>query len=210
MTIFDYIRTLIDSPNPVIFEVGGCDGNETVIISGMFPGCAYVVLEPVPALASIIRGRPELKSSSVEIIQKAIGKEAGETTLYVSGGTGAVDGQHYYGSSSIKKPLHAEHVFRGMRFTEERCEVTTLDILWNERGCPIIDFIWSDCQAGEGDMIRGGMEALKHTRHMYLEAEQADYYEGDMRKEELLAMLPGWSVVKDFGCEMFLKNDLMG
>lgn len=206
MTIFDHIRGLLSNKvRPFIIELGGCDGNETVTISQMLPGCNYVVLEPVPELAKIIRERKEL-GKNVTVIQKAIGREDGTTTLYVSSGTSPINNQSFFASSSIKHPLNAEKVFEGMKFEKTRCEVVTLDTLWKERGSHIIDFIFADLQGAEKDMILGGIEALKHTRYLYTEIDLGDYYEDSVQLSGMLEMLPGWIVVEDYGTDVLLKN----
>lgn len=205
MEIFELIKQLVHSPK-VIIELGACDGNETARFINLFPNCNIVALEPVPNLAEIVRNRKEVRSGNVEVIQKAIGKIEGETTLYVSGGTSPINGQSFYASSSIQKPVHAEKVFVGMNFVETKCEVTTLDKIWNDLGRPVIDFIWSDIQASERDMIEGGMEALKHTKYLFTEVKEGDYYQNEISDIEILQLLPDFELVEHFGTDILIKN----
>jgi 2-O-methyltransferase len=204
--IFDTIKELLkDTVRPVIVELGACDGNETVTFVKMFPDCSIVALEPVPKLAEIIRSRPELMGR-VDVEQKAIGKENGITTLYVSSGTCESTSQNFYASSSIKTPLYATKVFKGMEFNDSQCEVITLDSLWKQRGSGVIDFIWADIQGAEREMIEGGLEALKHTRYLYTEVHEGDYYEGEISAKEILELLPDWEMVEDFGTDVLIRN----
>jgi len=114
MTIFERISELLaDTPRPCLYELGACDGNETVTFSKMFPTSTIVVVEPVPDLCKIISNRHELKGR-IDLVKKAIGAENGKTTLHISGGNCEVTGQNFYASSSIKTPKFAEQVFKGI------------------------------------------------------------------------------------------------
>jgi hypothetical protein len=56
-------------------------------------------------------------------------------------------------------------------------------------------------------MIAGGRETLKRTRFMMIEAEpEVELYEGQALKPELIAMLPEWEIVKDFGYNLLMAN----
>jgi len=206
MTIFERISELLaDTPRPCLYELGACDGNETVTFSKMFPTSTIVVVEPVPDLCKIISNRHELKGR-IDLVKKAIGAENGKTTLHISGGNCEVTGQNFYASSSIKTPKFAEQVFKGMNFKEVKCEVVTLDTLWSERGCGIIDFIWADIQGAEREMIEGGKLALKSTRYLFTEVGEGDYYEGEWKTKDILEALPYFELLEDFGTDILLKN----
>ena len=207
MNIFDRIKELLSGiPRPLVIEMGACDGNETVWFANTFPDATIIALEPVKELADIVAGRTELKGR-IELVRMAIGKEDKKgQKLFVSGGNCVQTGQNFYGSSSIKDPLYAEQVFKGMKFSETTCDVITLDTLWKRNNSPVIDFIWSDIQAGEQDMIRGGMAALAYTRYLYTEVGEGDYYVGEIKLPQILEMLPGWEVVEDYGTDVRLRN----
>jgi hypothetical protein len=61
-------------------------------------------------------------------------------------------------------------------------------------------------QGSEREVIAGGAEALSHTHYLFMEAEMRELYEGMALKPELLEMLPGWRVLRDFGYNVLMEN----
>ncbi len=85
--------------------------------------------------------------------------------------------------------------------------VYTLDAIFEREWLTKIDLLWVDIQGAERDMIAGGAKALSHTRYMFMEAETTELYEGQAMRGELLAMLPGWTLLGEFEANVLLWND---
>ena len=58
-------------------------------------------------------------------------------------------------------------------------------------------------------MIQGGGELLGRTRYLYTEYSNDELYEGEPDLATLLAMLPGFSVVKRYRFDVLLCNEAM-
>jgi FkbM family methyltransferase len=167
-------------------EFGACDGSHTKLLTDVLLGKArdfsYYAFEPDPRLWGKLRDKAP---DCVVRYQAAVGNQNGPATFYLSSGPG------YYGSSSIKKPGTACEAWPGMAFDETTTvEVIKLDTFAWTHGIHKVDFIWSDIQGAEGDMIEGGRETLRRTRWLYTEADGNGLYEGDANADEIMALLP--------------------
>jgi FkbM family methyltransferase len=183
---------------PVIVELGAHVGEEARWLSGLKPS-RYVMVEP-----DIENCRKIILPPRGVLFCMAIAATTGSTTFYSADNTKSFN----RASGSTHKPTgHLEH-FPEVKFgdgIQVRC--ITLDKLVEEEKLPRVDLLWCDIQGAERDMIAGGRETLKRTRYMMLEAEpEVELYEGQALKPELIAMLPEWYVVKDFGYNLLMAN----
>lgn len=83
----------------------------------------------------------------------------------------------------------------------------TFDDLCRQEGIDHIDLLWVDIHGAEKDMIAHGQEALKRTRYLFMEAVGQRMYKGSATRDELVASLPGWTLVKEFPWNLLLRND---
>ena len=206
MNILDKIdQAISESANPFIIELGGCDGYHTNIIAEKLHKSGkqwtFIVLEPVPHLAQIIRDKVKWLPE-VQVVEMAIGSTNGVVTFYQSDAK-------YYGSSSIRKPKRAYEFWQDMSFTELSCNCTTLDSLLESYGLnkKTIDFIWADVQGAERDLISGGNETLKRTKYFYTEFMEYEVYEGQIFDfESICKMLPDFKVEHKFDYDILFTN----
>ncbi len=83
----------------------------------------------------------------------------------------------------------------------------TFDTLYRKYEIGRIDILRVDIHGAEKDMIQHGQEALKNTRHLFIEFFDEPTYLGMATRTQLLAMLPGWTVIKQFPWNLLLRND---
>ncbi len=189
--------------DPVIIDLGAHHGEEYAWLEALGPR-RYIAVEADPRNAAILRSKLG-RDSYVTIIEAAIAAHNGTATLHLCDNTA----DQAKGSSSIHKPTgHLEH-FKWCTFDETvKVAALTLDQIAGNQFTPDIpiDLLWVDIQGAERDMIAGGTEALKRTRFIMIEAESVEMYEGQALKPELLALLPDFDVVEDFGYNVFLKR----
>lgn len=200
MTIFEHFTNAISlSAKPIVYEFGACDGYHTnellnVLRSTQKP-FTYHSFEPVESLIPIILSNCKTHIGLFSLHQYAIGaKDESEIKLYQSGG-------QYYGSSSIRKPKKVFDFWKDMSFEEKVCQVITFDTHIKQVGLSdkIIDFVWSDIQGAEIDLIRGGLEAFKNVRYFFTEFNNHELYEGQLyNQEELLKLLPDFEIVEEY------------
>lgn len=207
MEILDkVVEVLAQSENPIMIELGGCDGyHSNIVVSHLQKtksNFTYIILEPVPRLAKQIR-ETLAWCPNVKVFQKAIAATNGTVKFYQSD-------DNYYGSSSIRKPTQKNFEFwADMKFHESTCETITLDSLIEFCGLQneTIDFIWADIQGAEEDMIIGGEQTLKKTKFFYTEFLEHEIYEGQLHNfKEICSLLPNFEVEHKFDYDILFKN----
>jgi FkbM family methyltransferase len=196
----DAIRGIISGwNNPVIVELGAHLGEEAEWIMPLVNNPRYFMVEPDEQNCMRIRRR----FPKSELLQAAIAGNDGSALFHASYNSVSVN----RASGSIRRPTgHLKH-FPEVCFHKTTVPCLTLDSYAKFAGLDHIDLLWCDIQGAELDMIEGGSEALKQTHYMMIEAEpEVELYEGQALKPELLAMLPDWKVLQDFGYNVLLWN----
>jgi len=215
--------------SPVVVELGAHTGEDEQWIRGSFrEACYYLMVEPDPRNCQAILNRHK----SIYLIEG--GEDGGSAHLgnlstfsYTRLGSrklliGAVADEcgfrefHFSRdvktnartSGSLRRPTgHLKH-FPQIAFEVSGMVPTyTLDWIFEHECLPKIDLLWVDIQGAEDMMIRGGQTALKHTRYLFMEVEQEELYEGEGLRDDLVAMLPGWSVVEEFPYNILMRNE---
>lgn len=209
MDIFQYITHLLkDVDNPIVFEIGAHHCEDTPRIREAANNTyKYFAFEPDPRNIKVI------KESGIHnmvcFCPWAIGNQYGHIDLHQSSGN-AHGGEDWTGSSSIRKPKNHLDAHPWCKFEDSvKVPIATLDHVFNIfRAIDHIDFIWCDIQGAEGDMVKGGQEALKSTRYLYCEYSDAELYEGEMKLDEWMKLLPGkWSMIERWPHDILLRND---
>jgi len=72
-----------------------------------------------------------------------------------------------------------------------RKTTTTLDKVVKERGFPLPDFIKIDVQGSEMDILKGGLETVKHATRLIVELQHMEYNEGAMQASESVPIIEG-------------------
>jgi 2-O-methyltransferase len=115
-------------------------------------------------------------------------------------------GQQWTYSSSIKRPKNHLHRFPVSFGDTVEVELVALDTFYHQHGLDIIDFIWADIQGAEGEMIRGGRQALARTRYLYTAFSDDEMYENQATLSDMLAMLPNFRVLELWPDDVLLEN----
>ena len=213
MEIFDrFIQIVSTSQEPVIFEFGTCDGQHTNIMCSVLKQMnkrfKYHAFEGDARIIPNFWRVNANHAMDIKLNLAAIGNIDGEVTFNLSGGVESREGhfkQEFYGSSSIKQPKKTNEYWPDMTFQETKVKCYKFDTYYNEVNPGIIDFIWSDIQGAEKELIEGGQKALSKTRYLYTEYNQGDSYEGEISLSEIIEKLPGnWSIVEDYGHDVLL------
>lgn len=191
--------------SPTIIEAGVYAGEETKFILSALRHrhAAYYAFEADPR--NIQRIRNNGYPAGVELIEAAIGREDGEIEMHLS------QGGEVTGSSSIHKPTAHLTIFPHIKYPwTHRVRMRSLDSFAAERGIQRVDFLFTDIEGAERDLIEGGRKTLERTRWWYTEFWDGVRcplpYEGMWSKDQILAALPGWEVEACFESDMLLRN----
>jgi FkbM family methyltransferase len=203
-----------ESKNPMMMEFGMCDGYHSNIMLDILTktgkSFSYYGFEPVKELFDKIRLNYG-SNSSVQFYNFAIGNTNSIIPFYVSGGYKIEDGvikDHYYGSSSIRKPKLVTEVWNQMTFYQDSVQSVSLDYFVQSKGLNdrIIDFIWADIQGAEIDLIRGGENTFQNVKYFYTEYSNSELYEGQVFLSDICNLLPEFEIVEDYKGDVLLKN----
>ena len=192
---------LAGTVKPIIIELGALFGEEYAWMEKEFnPLGKYLAVEADPRNCALFRQR----LPTLNLIEGAVAAKTGPVEFHQCDN----DKDQAFGSGSIRAPKKHLEFFPWCRFDSKiTVNGISLDSLYRARGLDSgVDLLWVDIQGAEKDAINGGGYALSRTRYMMIEAEEHEFYEGQALKTELLAMLPNWEVVQDFGFNLLLRR----
>jgi FkbM family methyltransferase len=188
-------------------DIGTYDGADAVEMSRLFDGAEVHCFEADPRSQRLFQKLNE--GNGLILHRLAIGGIDGYCDFYESD---SETRRHYAfqeewsASSSLKKPKFHLELFSDVQFKEPiQVPCQTLDSWYKQNiAGRLIDFIWADVNGAEGDLIRGGTKTLnEHTRFLYIEFSDKEIYEGEIKKQELLDLLPNFAEIGVFN---FLGN----
>ena len=83
-------------------------------------------------------------------------------------------------------------------------KTSMLDTIVKERGFPLPDFIKIDVQGAEIDILRGGLNTIKHAKRMIIELQHTEYNLGAYKHTESLEIIKnmGWNC-----CDPLFSNN---
>lgn len=189
--------------NPVIFELGMCDGYHTnMLLSWCTSQPRFFGFEPDPRNVTKIMssGLPRRMS----FYPDAIGHVTGKIPFHLSTPepNGAV------GASSLSEftPVLTElwSWLKCQGDVEVQC--WRLDDFCAKNNIDHIDFLWMDVQGGERLVFDGGPVMLPKTKLIWTEYDGGTLYKDSSTIKDVLTRFPGWEVVCDCGGDVLLRN----
>lgn len=189
--------------NPVIFELGMCDGYHTdLLLSLCTSKPVYYGFEPDPRNLWRIKMR-EL-DTKINFFPDAVGHNTGPTPFHLA----TPDHNNMVGSSSLSEfmPVLTKS------FPWLHCEGTTtvncwrLDDFCKQHNVGHIDFIWMDVQGGERLVFAGAPDMLKRTRYIWTEYDGGDFYKDSSTVEDIQKLLPDFDLLMTHDGNALLKN----
>jgi len=167
----------------VIFDIGSCEGEDSIRYARLFPASRVFAVEPLPANVERIKTNIErYECSNVEVVPYAFSDRAGHSTFHVSSGTppdAPPDADWEYGnkSSSLLAPDRHLEVHPWVRFDEEmEVDTETLDGFCAKHGIERIDLMHLDVQGAELMVLGGAFRMLPRTTAIWLEVERIPLY----------------------------------
>ena len=170
----------------VIFDVGSCEGEDSIRYSRLFPRARIYTFEPFPANQAIIRENfARYGADRSELVPFALSDHAGKVEFNVSAGLppGADPGDgswnHGNKSGSILPPAGSEPMHGWLVFPKKiTVPCDTLDRFCSQRGIRRIDFIHLDVQGAESLVLAGGARILPKVGAIWMEVSDRELYRG--------------------------------
>jgi len=202
---FDLIKRLLPE-NPVVIEAGAHLGEDTVIMSKLWPQGKIHAFEPSPDTYQVLQTETA-SYANVLTYPLALSDRNGELFFYLAGG-----------ASSLKRP---SKTFNDLYFHSDLdhpivVQAITLDDWAKAHHVDKIDFIWFDMEGNELSAFKGALEHLSQVKLIYTEVNFQKFWEEGVLYPELKAWLAGhgfreiWqeSVPDWHGNVLFLNENL--
>ena len=170
-----------------IFDIGACEGEDSIRYGRLFPHCQVYTFEPLPEnQALVLENFKRYQVSNARLMPMALSDKSGIVQFHVSSGTPPSQflGEKWnYGnkSSSLLPPTDKDPMFGWIEFKKTidvQCE--TLDEVCRKNSIAHIDFIHMDVQGAEALVLQGASQMLKHITALWLEVSDCQLYTGQM------------------------------
>jgi FkbM family methyltransferase len=206
----------------VIFEIGSCEGEDTIRLKRNYPNSTIYTFEALPKNVHIIKtnlkryGLPTDKVFSI-----ALSDKKGSADFYVSSGhpddlPKAKNWDYGNKSSSLLPPKEHKNVLKWVKF-KEKVKVPTerLDSFCKAHGISKIDFIYLDVQGAELMVLQGAGDLIKNIGAIWMEVEAIELYKGQPLKNDVEKFMKksGFVRAKDTvdeisGDQLYLRQNL--
>ncbi len=209
----DLLKELIGKDDPVILDIGCNDGSQSLWLSKMFSNAQVYSFEPDPRARRRFLENVGEKGVNIRLFDIAISDRDGEIDFYCSDGAPderwrEICSEGWDLSGSIRRPKRHLDFYKWCEFNETiKVRAMKLDTWCCQNYVNHIDFIWADVQGAEVDLIRGGREALSHTRYFYTEYNDNEMYEGQLPLRKILRLIPSYKVLHRYKDDVLLKNE---
>ncbi|MCS7469418.1 FkbM family methyltransferase [Stieleria sp. ICT_E10.1] len=188
------------APPATIFDIGACEGLDSIRYSRLFPQATIYAFEPLPEnVAMIDDSIRRFDGQRVKVVNVALASSNGKATFHVSGG--CPEGrQHETGdwtfgnkSSSLIAPNQDEikRHWPWLQF-EGTTDVDTMtmdDFCERENVMP--DFLHMDVQGAELDVLRGAEKSFGSIRAIWMEVSLTEVYAGQPLVEDVRQFMSG-------------------
>jgi len=217
--IYKYFRK---NDHIIIFEIGSCEGEDTIRLRRKFPNSVIHTFEPLPDnMARIKNNFKKYSIKNTHLNQLALSNEDGAAKFYVSSGHPEDLPQEEnwdYGnkSSSLLKPKQAKKIYKWLEFKNKiRVQTQRLDTYCNKNDIDKIDFVYMDVQGAELMVLEGAGEMINSIGMIWMEVETVELYSHQPLKEDVEEFMikNGFICIKDVvdkvsGDQLYIRSDL--
>jgi FkbM family methyltransferase len=193
----DELLSLFRPNDPlIIFDIGACEGEDSIRYSNLFPNASIHAFEPLPKnIEHIKKNILAYQKKNVHVNEEALSDKIGVSVFSVSSGTpeqteSAKDWDYGNKSGSLLKPDKVLQAFPWLKFKEEiEVRTNTLDHYLNENKIAVVDIIHMDVQGAEMMVLQGAGERLKHVKAIWLEVETVPLYKDQPLKKDVMSFM---------------------
>jgi FkbM family methyltransferase len=189
----------------VIFDIGACEGEDSIRYSKLFPQSIIYSFEPL--LENYDKAKINISTlgdDRIQLFQLALSDKNGTAEFFVSSGhpEGAANNEEWnYGnkSSSLLPPGEVTKVFKWLDFKEIRnVETTQLFDFVNDNQIDVIDYIHMDVQGAELSVLKGAGNKIENIKSIWLEVGSRPLYKDQPLKRDIEKFLVEKGFIKVF------------
>lgn len=205
----DLLKLFRKKDKLIILDIGGCEGEESIRYSRIFPYSSIYVFEPLPENQKhVAYNIIKYKVKNVEIIPLAVSDEDGISKFYVSSGhpenkPNDLDWDFGNKSSSLLPPKN-NNLPSWLLFDEKiNIQTISLDSFLSQNKINEVDFVHMDVQGAELRVLAGAKNTLKNIKAIWLEVSDIDLY----KNQPLRVDVEKYMKMNDFH---LVKSDIEG
>jgi len=176
----------------VIFDIGSCEGEDSIRYSGLFPNSKIYSFEALPKNQKLLKENfKKCSINNATLFPIALSDKKGISDFYVSYGQPQHDASnpHWdYGnkSSSLLEPDETYKKHEWLKFgTSIKVETDTLKNICESTNIKEIDFIHMDVQGAELKVLIGAEEIINNIKAIWLEVENVSLYKNQPLKNDV-------------------------
>jgi FkbM family methyltransferase len=176
----------------IIFDIGACEGEDSIKYSKLFPNAKVYSFEPLPK--NIIIAEENLKTynaTSVTLVPVALSDKTGKQVFYVSSGRpenayAQEDWDYGNKSSSLLPPDEVLTAHKWLKFNEQiEVRTDTLENYCNQNSIKVVDFIHMDVQGAEALVLQGAGDFITNIKAIWLEVSEITLYKNQSLRKDL-------------------------
>lgn len=189
-----------------IFEIGACEGEDSIRYSNLFPQARIYAFEPLPYnIERIHNNIKKYNKQNIAVHQCALSNFVGSSMFHVSSGApegiGTSDDWDYGNkSSSLLPPDKHLEMFSFISFDKQiTVNTSTVDVFCKEKGITAIDFVHLDVQGAELMVLNGTHDLLPTIKAIWLEVSKVTFYKDQPLIDEVdeFMLVNNFVLVKD-------------
>lgn len=199
--IIQRLKSIVNKENPVVLEIGACEGKDSLQFLSIFGDIRLFCFEPDPKNCHDHRNL--INDQRCILVEAAISDKDGEITFHRSGG------RNRRASGSLRSPKDHLKMHPWCTFNEDIIVPGfTLDTWCSQNSIDAIDLIWADVNGAETSLIAGAKHIFSKTRYLYTEfgPDNHEIYVGGITKEQIKSLLPAFEEVLINNNNVLLRN----
>jgi FkbM family methyltransferase len=188
-----------------IFDIGSCDGLDSVKYARMFPASKIYAFEPLSKNVELIYSNITTYAiSTIKVVPVALSDKKGQEKFYVSSGNPeelkSSDWDYGNKSSSLLPPDRTTEVLEWLKFDQvEMVDTITLNEYCSSEKINEIDFIHMDVQGAELMVLTGAKSFISSIKMIWMEVENISLYKNQPLKSDVESFMKknGFTKIKD-------------
>jgi FkbM family methyltransferase len=175
----------------VIFDIGACEGEDSIRYSNLFKTATIYSFEPLPDnYNKCLKNFIKYSNDRIKPFQLALSSSDSFAKFYVSSGNpeGVIHSDWDYGnkSSSLYPPDSSHKQFEWLKFEKQiKVKTQTISSFCIDQSIQKIDFIHMDVQGAELEVLKGAGNKLKTIKAIWLEVENISMYKGQPLRKDI-------------------------
>jgi FkbM family methyltransferase len=187
-----------------ILDIGGCEGEESIRYSRVFPLSQIFIFEPLPNNQKLILENVEkYEVENIKLIPFAVSDIKGFSEFHVSSGHPEHESEEldwdFGNKSSSLLPPEKTNNHSWLQFSEKiNVETVTLDSFFIANKIEEVDFIHMDVQGAELKVLLGAKNYINKIKSIWLEVTDVELYKGQPLRVDIENFMKanGFSLVK--------------